>query len=99
MLLQSGTSRRLSLAAIAAVVALALAGCADSPDGKVGATALAPGQNCKSVQRELDRLVSRGVASKIEAANAGRKLSSQAQADVDRYNNLLGQYLGGRCHV
>ena len=43
--------------------------------------------------------MSRGVASKIEAANAGRKLSSQAQADVDRYNNLLGQYLGGRCHV
>jgi ribosomal protein S19 len=37
--------------------------------------------------------------SKVEAASQGKKLPPAAQADVDRYNSLLNQYLGARCHV
>jgi hypothetical protein len=41
----------------------------------------------------------RGVPSKVEASTRGQKLNPQAQADVDRYNQLLNYYLGARCHV
>ena len=44
----------------------------------------------------LDR---KGTQSKVEAATSGKKLAPAAQADVDRYNALLNQYLGARCHV
>jgi hypothetical protein len=47
----------------------------------------------------MNRLVARGVPGKIEAANAGRRLSAKSRAEVDRYNALLGQYLGARCHA
>ena len=42
---------------------------------------------------------SRGTQAKVEAATQGKKLPPAAQADVDRYNDLLNQYLGARCHV
>ena len=42
---------------------------------------------------------SRGVPAKVEAVSAGRKVSAQDKSDVDRYNELLNYYLGGRCHV
>ena len=35
----------------------------------------------------------------MEAASQGKKLPPAAKADVDRYNDLLNQYLGARCHV
>jgi hypothetical protein len=43
--------------------------------------------------------VSRGVQSSVEAQAANRKLSPQQKTDADRYNQLLAQYLGARCHV
>jgi hypothetical protein len=39
------------------------------------------------------------VQPKVEAATAGKALSPAAQADVNRYNAVLNQYLGARCHV
>jgi hypothetical protein len=60
---------------------------------------LASGQSCGSFRQDLNRLDAKGTQGKVEAASAGRKLSPAAQADVDRYNMLLNQYLGARCHV
>jgi hypothetical protein len=83
------------------VLVAALGGCAaqGAPYGDPGAYALPAGQSCQSVRAELNRLDSRGVPSKVEAASRGQKLSAQSQADVDRYNQLLNVYLGARCHV
>ncbi len=80
---------------------LALAGCADGGGGggDPGAIPLASGQSCGSIRQELDKLDRKGTQSKVEAATAGKKLAPAAQADVDRYNALLNQYLGARCHV
>jgi hypothetical protein len=75
-----------------------LAGCADNP-GDPGPVPLAFGQTCPSIQQEMNRLLSRGVQGNIEREQAGKPLSPAAKADVDRYNALLNQYLGARCHV
>lgn len=87
------------IAALAA--AAALAGCAaqSAPYGDPGARALPPGQSCQSIRAELNKMDARGVPSKVEASTRGQKLNPQAQADVDRYNQLLNYYLGARCHV
>jgi hypothetical protein len=90
-------AKRLGLAVVLAV----LAGCADGGPGggDPGAIPLASGQSCGSIRQELDRLDRKGTQGKVEAATAGKRLSPDAQADVDRYNSLLNQYLGARCHV
>ena len=46
--------------------------------------------------RPADR---RGTQGKVEAASAGKKLAPKDKGDVDRYNSLLNQYLGARCHA
>jgi hypothetical protein len=51
------------------------------------------------VRQELDQLDRRGTQAKVEAASAGKKLAAKDKSDVDRYNSLLNQYLGARCHV
>jgi hypothetical protein len=78
-----------------------LSACADSSsnNGDPGGIPLASGQSCGSVRQELDKLDRKGTQGKVEAATAGKKLAPAAQADVDRYNSLLNQYLGARCHV
>ena len=88
----------MGLLGVAAAMAL-LAGCADNSGGDPGAIPLASGQTCGEIQQELNRLLGKGVQGKVEAASAGKKLPPAAQADVDRYNSLLNQYLGARCHV
>ena len=35
----------------------------------------------------------------VERASGGGKLTPAQRADVDKYNDLLNQYLGARCHV
>jgi hypothetical protein len=47
----------------------------------------------------LNKMVGRGVQGSVEAQTAGRKLAANQKADADRYNQLLAQYLGARCHV
>lgn len=80
---------------------IALSGCAtgNAAGGDPGAVAMPAGSSCQSVRGELNRLDSKGVPSKVEAASRGAKLPPAQQAEVDRYNNLLNLYLGARCHV
>jgi hypothetical protein len=80
-----------------AVTVAALAGCAEGNDP--GSMPLASGQSCGSIRGELDQLDRRGTQSKVEAASQGKKLSAKDKSDVDRYNSLLNQYLGARCHA
>ena len=86
-----------------AVAAVALAGCeggaAGGGGGDPGARMLPAGQTCQSIRGELNKLDSRGVPARVEAASSGRKLAPAQQAEVDRYNQLLNAYLGARCHV
>lgn len=84
------------------LVAAIVSGCANeggSDSGDPGAKPLAAGQTCQSVRAELNKLDAKGTQSKVEAASQGKKLPPAAQADVNRYNDLLNQYLGARCHV
>ena len=92
-------SSTIKLLAAAAAVAT-LAGCADGDGfGDPGAASLAPGQSCGTIRQELDQLDRRGTQAKVEAASAGKKLAPKDKGDVDRYNSLLNQYLGARCHA
>lgn len=95
----NGAQKAVALVA-GVVVCAVMAGCAGAPvGGDPGAKSLPPGTTCQTLQAELNRMVSRGVQSSIEAQSAGRKLSPQQKADADRYNQLLNQYLGARCHT
>jgi hypothetical protein len=86
--------------AVLAAAGLMLAGCADGNGmGDPGPIPLAAGQSCGSIQQELNRLLGRGVQGNVERAAAGKPLSPAARGVVDRYNALLNQYLGARCHV
>ncbi len=95
----SKVTRRAGALAVAAVLTTAVAGCGGSTSGgDPGARALPQGSSCQTVRAEMDKLLSRGVQPRVEAAQAGRKLPPQQQAEVDQYNRLLAQYLGARCH-
>ena len=87
--------------AVLGAAGLVLVGCTDGNaiGGDPGPTPLAFGQTCGSIQQELNRLLGRGVQGSVEREAAGKKLTPAAKADVDRYNALLNQYLGARCHV
>lgn len=83
-----------------ACIGVLLAGCAGGgAGGDPGPMAMPAGQSCQSVRAELNRLDAKGTQSKVEAASRGARLAPAAQADVDRYNQLLNLYLGARCHV
>jgi hypothetical protein len=94
-----GTLRTLGILVVSAM-GLLLAACADGTlGGDPGPIALPSGQSCGSIQQELNRLLGRGVQGNMERHAAGKALSPAAKTDVDRYNALLNQYLGARCHV
>lgn len=91
-----------SLAVILVVLLTgALQGCggAAGGNGDPGAKPLPPGQSCGSIRNELNRLDSIGVPAQVERASNGGKLSAAQRDNVDKYNDLLNQYLGARCHV
>ncbi len=67
--------------------------------GDPGARALPAGESCGSIRSQLDRLDSQGVPAQVERASGGGKLTPAQRANVDKYNDLLNQYLGARCHV
>jgi major membrane immunogen (membrane-anchored lipoprotein) len=72
-----------------------LAGCA----GKGGSTASGSPENCKSIKAQLNQLDAKGVQAYVEAESQGKKLSPGKKKLADKYNNLLNDYLGARCHV
>lgn len=87
--------------AIVGVAAFILAGCETSgsgPGGDPGAKPLPAGQSCQSLRAELNKMDSQGAQSKVERASRG-KVDPATQAVADRYNALLNQYLGARCHA
>jgi hypothetical protein len=91
------TSTRLLL-----VIAMSglVAACSSSGDGggDPGARPLPPGASCQSIRAELNKMDSQGAQSKVERASRG-KVDPATQAVADRYNQLLNQYLGARCHA
>lgn len=84
---------------LAGSIAAGCGGGGPQAGGDPGARALPAGQSCQSVRSDMDRMLSRGVQPRVEAANAGKKLPPQQQAEVDQYNRLLAYYLGARCHM
>ncbi len=82
-----------------AMLSAALQGCGGAAGGDPGARPLPLGESCQSIRSELNRLDARGVPAQVERASNGGKLSADQRANVDRYNQLLNQYLGARCHV
>ena len=90
-----------SLSILAALTgAMLLAGCESggSKGGDPGARPLPAGQTCQSVRSELDRMDAQGAQSKVERASRGNA-DAATKAVAERYNSLLNQYLGARCHV
>jgi len=95
------SGHRVGATAAIALTGALLAGCASGGGGGMGPIAqpLPMGQSCGSIRSELRKLDNRGVPSKVEALNAGRRLSQRDRALAKRYNYLLDSYLGARCHV
>ena len=90
-----------SISILAALTgALMLAGCesGNSNGGDPGARPLPPGQTCQTIRADLDKMDSQGAQSKVERASRGN-VDAATKAVADRYNSLLNQYLGARCHV
>ena len=82
-------------------VAIALGACSGGGGGSggdPGARPLPSGASCQSIRGELNRMDSQGAQSKVEAARNGRA-DPNTKAVAQRYNDLLNQYLGARCHV
>jgi hypothetical protein len=80
---------------------VALAGCETSgggPGADPGARPLPPGATCQSIRAELNKMDGQGAQSKVERASRG-KVDPATQAVATRYNELLNQYLGARCHA
>ena len=93
-------TRFVSLVAMMSVT-LVIAGCeggSSGVGGDPGARPLPSGQSCQSLRAELNRMDSQGAQSKVERASSG-KADAATKAVADRYNALLNQYLGARCHV
>lgn len=81
-------------------VTLSLAACAADagPGADPGARPLPPGQSCQSLRAELNKMDAGGAQGKVERASRS-KVDPATQAVADRYNGLLNQYLGARCHT
>ncbi len=88
------------LVGVSLAMTLGLAGCesGSSKGGDPGAMALPSGQSCQSLRAELNRMDSQGAQSKVERASRGNA-DAATRAVADRYNQLLNQYLGARCHA
>jgi hypothetical protein len=88
------------LKAVAAVtLAVTVAACETTggPGVDPGAKPLPSGSSCQSIRADLNKMDSQGAQSKVERASRG-KVDPATQAVADRYNQLLNQYLGARCH-
>ena len=97
------TASRIAGLLVCGMLAGMLAACASKGggggNGDPGARPLPAGYTCQTVRAELNKMDGRGVPSKVERATAGQQLSPADRADVERYNQMLNYYLGGRCHV
>lgn len=95
-------ARSAARAVLLGIVAVLIAACAGgnaATSGDPGARPLPPGASCQSIRGELNKLDARGAQGKVQAAAEGKRLGPADMELVNRYNALLGQYLGARCHV
>jgi hypothetical protein len=76
-------------------VAAALAACSGT-EGPQAPPQLADG-TCVQLRADLNSMDKRGVPGMIDARNNGKKLGAGQDAEVNRYNQVLDQYLGGQC--
>ena len=76
-------------------IAAALSACSGT-DGPSQAPMLADGA-CGQLRNELNAMDKRGVPSMIDARNNGKKYGPQQDGEINRYNQVLDQYLGGQC--
>jgi hypothetical protein len=91
-----GTEQSIGRLLAVATVSAILGGCAAGGPG-VGFAGVAGG-SCEALRKEMNALVARGVIGDLDARQAGRKLSKEAAARVERYNAALNGYLGQECH-
>lgn len=87
-----------------ALIAVCGAGCAatDSemkPAAASPAVAAAGDRSCQSLRSLIMTMEARGAAKLIDRQHDGGKLSGSEKAEIDRYNSLLNEYLGARCHL
>ncbi len=83
-------STAIAIRNLSLVIAFAglLSGCANNKSGPY-AKALPSGSTCKSIRQELRRMDGQGVPSKVEAVNAGKKVSKASRQQANRYNQLM----------
>jgi hypothetical protein len=95
------TMLKLISALVVAASAVALAGCetGSAKGGDPGARPLPAGATCQTIRADLNKMDSQGAQSTVEASTQGKKMTPAQQGVVDRYNGLLNQYLGARCHT
>ena len=84
--------------AMASGLAVALAGCGGGSSAG-GTPPSASKSACNSMRAELTKMENRGLPALVERQKAGGKLSKPQKADIKAYNDLLNDYLGGRCHT
>jgi len=92
-------NRALPFAAVV-TIALGLAACegGGGNGGDPGARSLPAGKSCQSIRGELNQMDAQGAQGKVERASRGNA-DAATKAVADRYNQLLNEYLGARCHV
>jgi hypothetical protein len=86
---------------VVVAAAVGLAGCetTSASNGDPGARPLPAGASCQTIRADLNKMDSQGAQSTVEASTQGKKMTPAQQAVVERYNGLLNQYLGARCHT
>lgn len=88
-------SSRLNLAG-GLLLAAMLAACSGT-EGLQGPGPMLADNVCAQLRGDLNAMDRRGVPSMIDARNNGRKYGPQQDAEINRYNQVLDQYLGGQC--
>lgn len=76
-------------------IAAALGACSGN-EGPQQPPMLADGQ-CSQLRADLNAMDKRGVPGMIDARNNGKKYGAAQDAEINRYNQVLDQYLGGQC--
>ena len=76
-------------------IAAALSACSGT-EGPQQPPMLADGA-CSQLRADLNAMDKRGVPSMIDARNNGKKYGPAQDAEINRYNQVLDQYLGGQC--
>lgn len=74
----------------------ALAGCSGGSEGP--SAVMMPDAQCAQLRNDLNAMDRRGVPGLIDAKTNGRgSFTPQQTADINRYNQVLDSYLGGKC--